>query len=108
VCYFFYFPVQHFSQKQDSIAFVPSAALLQKCPKLAKRVQFNDHAMLDQFALELLQQNPNFANEFHEDWVLLRKLDKLFWVRYFGNKFDRVQHFGCPFINEEDFAVWRK
>lgn len=60
--------------------------------------KFESHSQLDIFTTKLLQQEPDFASHFSDTWVLLQRIDRLFWLRFLRAKApENIPCENCPF-----------
>jgi len=50
--------------------------------KESKKI-FTTHKELDEFVLKCLKRDPAFQNNFVCEWMLLKSIDRAFWVRHF-------------------------
>ncbi|KAL9648350.1 hypothetical protein ABK040_001929 [Willaertia magna] len=107
-----FFSITHYSETNPFGSFVKSA--LQSAEKALKvtlkrtqnnAIVFRTHTELDMFVSKLLQVCPNLFEDYHYEWNLLKRFDRIFWLYHFhdtnNEKFKELSSGEdvCPFGN---------
>ncbi len=98
-------------QLQNYLKEIPKECISKAKSSKMTKIEFKNHAMLDDFVNELIMIEPQFHEKYKDDYFLLKSMDRAFWLRHFSSKMvnsdyvETQQPGGCAFGNPEENSM---
>ncbi|EFC40212.1 patatin domain-containing protein [Naegleria gruberi] len=87
------------------IYYVPKRLILKKYRKFHQKQEIKNHTYLLNLINSLLEQCPKFKEEYKFDYLILKTLDRKFWLeKYLQEKYDPVKQ-KCKFFHKEGTKI---